>query len=86
LLEGALDFVDDRRVFQLAAVEGEVDILGVFGELLKLAAGVIVALLKGNEGVGCRAFESELVAECGPVNFKGGTPLLCLLAANSAMV
>jgi hypothetical protein len=70
----------------LAAVEGEVYIFRVFGELLELAAGIVVALLKGDEGVSRRTFESELAAECGPVDFEGGTPLMVLLAGYSAMV
>jgi hypothetical protein len=79
-LEGALNLVNDGCVLQLTAVEGEVNILRVFGELLELAAGVIVALLESDEGVGGRAFQSELAAEGGPVQLEGGTSLLNVLA------
>ena len=36
-------------------------------ELGELAAGVIVALLEGDEGVGSLALEGELLGELGPV-------------------
>lgn len=41
-----LDLVDDGLVLQDAAVVGEVDGLGLLGQDLDLAAGVIVALLE----------------------------------------
>jgi hypothetical protein len=70
----------------LAAIEGEVDILRVFGELLDFAASVVVAFLEGDERVSCRTFQSELAAKCGPVELEGGTPLLNMLALWSVMM
>jgi hypothetical protein len=46
---------------------GEVDGLGLLLELGELAAGVVVALLEGDERVGGLALERELLGELGPV-------------------
>jgi hypothetical protein len=55
---------------------GEVDGLGLLGQDLDLAAGVIVALLEGLEGGGGVATEAELLANLGPVELKGCAALL----------
>jgi len=55
---------------------GEVDGLGLLGQDLDLAAGVIVALLEGLEGGGGVATEAELLANLGPVELEGCAALL----------
>jgi len=50
---------------------GEVDSLWLLGQELHLATGVIVALLEGYKSVGGVAFEAELAAQAGPVDFGG---------------
>jgi hypothetical protein len=57
-LELLLDLVHNGRVLQLATVCGEVDGLRQIGELLDLAAGIVVALLEGDESVGCVSAEA----------------------------
>jgi hypothetical protein len=69
-LELLLDLVDDGRVLERAAVSGEVDRLRQLRQLLNLAAGVIVALLEGDEGVGCIAAQAELAGQLGPVELE----------------
>jgi len=49
----------------------EVDGLWLLGQQLYLAAGVVVPLLEGYECVGGVAFEAELAAQAGPVDFGG---------------
>lgn len=44
-------------------------------EELHLPAGVIVALFEGCESSGGAAFEAELRAKFGPVEFEGGAAL-----------
>lgn len=73
-LEGGellLDLVDDGLVLEHAAVVGKVDGLGMFAQLLELAAGVVVALLEGDQRVGGAAPEAQLGANLGPVDFEG---------------
>jgi hypothetical protein len=55
---------------------GEVDGLGLLGQDLDLAAGVIVALLEGLKGGGGVATEAELLANLGPVELEGCAALL----------
>ena len=77
-LEGVellLDVVDDGGVLQDGAVVGEVDLLGLLGQDLDLAARVIVALLEGLEGLGGAATEAEFGAQVGPVDLGGGAAL-----------
>lgn len=68
-LELLLDIVDDGLVLEDSAVVSEIDGGGLLLELLNLSAGVVVALLECNEGVGCAAFETKLGTEFGPVQF-----------------
>lgn len=49
----------------------EVDRRGLLGQDLHAAAGVVVALLEGRERVQGRAFEAQLGAQAGPVEFGG---------------
>jgi hypothetical protein len=70
-LELLLDGIDDGAVLELAAVLGEVDGGGLLGQLLELAAGIVVALFEGEEGGGCVAAEAELRRELGPVELEG---------------
>ena len=74
-VELLLDVVDDGSVLQDGAVVGEVDLLGLLGKDLDLAARVIVALLEGLEGLGCGATEAEFGAQVGPVDLGGGAAL-----------
>ena len=77
-LEGVellLDVVDDGGVLQDGAVVGEVDLLGLLGQNLDLAARIIVALLEGLEGLGGGATEAEFGAQVGPVDLGGGAAL-----------
>lgn len=70
-VELLLDLVNDGRVLENGAVVGEVDGARVLAQLLDLAAGVIVALLEGDQRVGRAAFEAELGTNLGPVDFEG---------------
>lgn len=54
---------------------GEVDLLGLLGQDLDLAARIIVALLEGLEGLGGGATEAEFGAQVGPVDLGGGAAL-----------
>jgi hypothetical protein len=74
-LEVALDLVDHGLVLQQRPVVAKVDRLGLFGQRLDLAAGVIVAFLEGGQGAGGVAAKSELGAEFAPVEL-GGCPRL----------
>lgn len=69
--EALLDFVNDGGVLEDRAVVAEVDGLGLLRENGDLAARVVVALLEGLEGGGGLAFETELGADCGPVELEG---------------
>lgn len=57
-VELLLEVVDDGLVLEDAAVVAEVDGLRLLGQQLHLAAGVVVALLEGYEGVGGVAFQA----------------------------
>jgi hypothetical protein len=70
-----LDLLDNSLVLQRAAVLGEVDRLRLVGELLELAAGIVVALFESDKGVGCAAFEAELGADFAPIELEGRAPL-----------
>jgi hypothetical protein len=59
-LEMLFNLVDDSRVLQHALVVCKVHILGVFAQLLDLAAGIIVPFLECDESIGGAAFEAEL--------------------------
>lgn len=74
-LEVVLDLVDDGLVLQDAAVVGEVDGLGLLGQDLDLAAGVVVALLEGLERSGGLAAEAERGRNLGPVDLESGAAL-----------
>jgi hypothetical protein len=54
------NLLDDSCVFQDAFVVRKVDLLGMFAQLLDLAAGIVVAFLESDEGIGSAAFEAEL--------------------------
>lgn len=73
-LEGGellLDVVDNGRVLEDLAVVGEVDRLRLLVQQLDLAAGVIVALLEGLQGLCRGSLETELSADFGPVDLEG---------------
>ena len=70
-LDALFDLIDDCLVLQLRAVEGKVDVLRRLGQDLNFPARIIVALLEGAEGGGGLAFEAELGADLGPVDFEG---------------
>ena len=70
-VELLLEVVDDGLVLEHAAVVGEVDGLWLLGQDLDLAASVVVALLESYKSVGGVAFEAELAAQAGPVDFGG---------------
>jgi hypothetical protein len=77
-LEGVellLNVVDDSGVLQDGAVVGEVDLLGLLGEDLDLAARIVVALLEGLQGLGGGSTEAEFGAQVGPVDLRGGAAL-----------
>lgn len=56
---------------------GEVDLGGLLGQLLDLAASIIVSLLKGDEGVGGVALKTELGTDLGPVDLESCAALQC---------
>lgn len=62
-----LDVVDDGLVLEDAAVVAEVDRLRLLGEDLDPAAGVVMALLEGLEGLSGAATEAELLGQCSPI-------------------
>ena len=62
-----LDLVDHLCVLQDTAVVGEVDCLGLFGELLDSSASIVVSLLETRKGSRCLASEAELGADFAPV-------------------
>lgn len=62
-----LDVVDDGLVLEDAAVVAEVDRLRLLGEDLDPAAGVVMALLEGLEGLSGAATEAELLGQGSPV-------------------
>jgi hypothetical protein len=74
-LEVVLDLVDDGLVLEDTAVVGEVDGLGLLGQDLDLAAGIIVALLEGLQGGGSLAAEAEGGRNLGPVELECGAAL-----------
>ena len=53
----------------------EVDGLGLLGQDLQLAAGLIVTLLEGLEGGGCLATEAEGAGDLSPVELESGAAL-----------
>lgn len=75
-----LNVVDDGGVLENAAVVGEVDGVGLLGQLGELAAGVVVALLEGDERVGGGALEGQLAGQLGPVELEGCAALRGVLA------
>jgi hypothetical protein len=62
------------------AVVCEVDGLGLLGQNLHSAAGVVVALLEGSERRCGVTTEAEFGAKVGPVDLKGGRTLFKMLA------
>lgn len=74
-VELLLDVVDDGGVLEDGAVVGEIDLLGLLGQDLNLAARVVVALLEGLKGLGGGATEAEFGAQVGPVDLGGGAAL-----------
>lgn len=70
-----LDLVDDGLVLEDVAVVREVNGLGLLGQDLDLAAGVIVALLEGLERSGGLAAEAERGGHLGPVDLESGAAL-----------
>lgn len=74
-LEVVLDLVNDGLVLEDAAVVGKVDGLGLLGQDLDLAAGVVVALLEGLQRGGGLAAEAEGGRDLGPVDLECGAAL-----------
>lgn len=70
-----LDLVDDGLVLEDTAVVGEVDGLGLLGQDLDLAAGIIVALLERLQRGGSLAAEAEGGRNLGPVELECGAAL-----------
>jgi hypothetical protein len=70
-----LNVVDDGGVLEDGAVVGEVDLLGLLGQDLDLAARVVVALLEGLQSLGGGAAEAEFGAQVSPVDLGGGAAL-----------
>lgn len=70
-----LDLVDDLGVFEDRAVVPEVDGLGLVGEHLDFAAGIVVAFFEGREGGGGAAAEVELGGDFAPVELCGCSSL-----------
>lgn len=68
--EVILDLVDDALVLEDGAVVREVDLLGLLGEDLNAATGVLVALLECLEGGGSLAAESETLGDLCPVELE----------------
>lgn len=71
-LELVLDLVDNGLVLQDLAVVGEVDGLGLFGQKLNLATGIVVPLLESLERGSGLAAEAERAGHLDPVNLKSG--------------
>lgn len=80
-VELLLNVVDDGGVLENGAVVGEVDLLGLLGQELDLAARVVVALLEGLQGLGGGATEAEFGAQVGPVDLRGGAALEWVLVS-----
>lgn len=70
-----LDLVNDGLVLEETAVVGEVDGLGLLGQDLDLAAGIIVALLERLQRGGGLAAEAEGGRNLGPVDLECGAAL-----------
>jgi hypothetical protein len=70
VLESLLDLVDDGLVLQDGAVGGEVDGRGLLGELLDLAARILVALLEGLQGRDGLTAEAQRAGDLGPVELE----------------
>lgn len=68
LLELGLDLVDNGAVLERVPVGCKVHGRGLGGELIELAAGVVVAFLEGLEGGGGLALEPEGGGDFGPVD------------------
>lgn len=75
LLEALLDLVDDGLVLERRPVLGEVDRGGQLREQGDLAAGVLVALLKGLERGDRLAAQAQRGGDLGPVELEGGAAL-----------
>lgn len=73
--EALLDLVHDGLVLQDGAVVREVDLGGLLLEQLELAAGVVVALLKGVERGDRLAAEAERRRDLGPVELDRSASL-----------
>lgn len=69
-LEALLDLVNDGLVLQDGAVLGEVDGGGLLGQLLDLAAGILVALLESLEGGDGLAAEAQGRGDLDPVELE----------------
>lgn len=75
VLEALLDLVDNSLVLEEGAVGGEVDSRGLLGQLLDLAAGVLVALLEGLQGGDGLAAQAEGGGHLGPVELQSRASL-----------
>lgn len=70
-----LDLVNDGLVLEDTAVVGEVDSLGLLGQGLDLAAGIVVTLLERLQRGGGLAAEAEGGRNLGPVDLECGAAL-----------
>ena len=69
-IEALLDLVDDSLVLEDAAVVSEVDGGRLLGQLLELAAGVVVALLEGLQRCNRLAAQTQRGGDFGPVKLE----------------
>ena len=76
VLEVVLDLVDNSLVLEGLAVVGAVNGLGLLGQDLDLAAGVVVALLESLQGGGGLAAQTQRAGHLGPVDLESGAALL----------
>lgn len=70
-LDGTLELVDNGLILENAAIVGEVDRLGLLGEDVYFSAGLVVALLEGQELRGCVAAQAEGAGDLGPIDLCG---------------
>lgn len=69
-LEALLDLVDDGLVLEEGAVLGKVDLGGLFGQLLDLALGIVIARLEGLQRGDRLATQAQRGGDFGPVELQ----------------
>lgn len=75
VFEALLNLVDNGLVLQHGAVGGEVDRRGMLGQLLHLAASILVALLESLERGDGVAAQAQRGGHLGPVELQSSTSL-----------